>query len=405
MPFAVVAIVLIACVAAVLGHALLRRGAPNEMGPDRDLATYRDQLREVERDAARGLIPATEAETLRAEIGRRLLAADRLQDRAAGSGTQGGRGALVALLALALAGSVALYVGVGVPGLPDLPLAKRIEDNRAARAARPSQAEAEAQMAPEAATEAAPEYLALVAQLRDTVASRPDDLAGHELLARHEAALGLYRAAYAAQGRVIELKGGAADATDFAALGELMILAAGGYASPEAEAAILAALNIDPREPRARYFAGLTMAQTGRPDVAYDFWAALWREGPADAPWMAPIAEFLPEVAAGAGRDLPDGFGEAAALPGPDRAAVEAAQDMSDADRQAMIEGMVARLAERIDAGGAGLDEHLRLIRAYGVLDRPDAARAAIAAARAAFPGQADASRIDAAARDAGLSE
>src|SRR6185312_6935910 len=56
---------------------LLAKGA--RPAPERsqfDRAVYRDQLRELERDAARGLIGPREAATARLEIERRLLAAE-----------------------------------------------------------------------------------------------------------------------------------------------------------------------------------------------------------------------------------------------------------------------------------------------------------------------------------------
>jgi len=53
-----------------------RRRAPAAGG--HDVAVYRDQLAEIDRDAAAGLISKTDAETARIEISRRLLrAADR----------------------------------------------------------------------------------------------------------------------------------------------------------------------------------------------------------------------------------------------------------------------------------------------------------------------------------------
>ena len=44
-----------------------------EQPSSHDLEVYRDQLAELDRDAARGLIGAAEAEEARAEIARRIL--------------------------------------------------------------------------------------------------------------------------------------------------------------------------------------------------------------------------------------------------------------------------------------------------------------------------------------------
>ena len=66
--------------AAVLWPFL--RGTARDVAPAAayDLEVYRDQLSEIERDAANGLVGPAEAEEARAEIGRRIL-------RAAGAGT------------------------------------------------------------------------------------------------------------------------------------------------------------------------------------------------------------------------------------------------------------------------------------------------------------------------------
>ena len=57
---------------AVLVPLARRRRTPSEPAAH-DLEVYRDQLAELDRDAARGLIGAAEAEEARAEIGRRIL--------------------------------------------------------------------------------------------------------------------------------------------------------------------------------------------------------------------------------------------------------------------------------------------------------------------------------------------
>lgn len=79
------------------------------------------------------------------------------------------------------------------------------------------------------------------------------------------------------------------------------------------------------------------------------------------------------------------------ALPGPDSDDVAAAQDLAPADRAAMIQGMVGRLAERLRDQGGSVEEWLRLISSYGVMGRSDEAAAAYAAARRDFEGDAEA--------------
>jgi cytochrome c-type biogenesis protein CcmH len=101
-----------------------------------------------------------------------------------------------------------------------------------------------------------PEREALVAQLRTIMEQRPDDAQGMALLASNEAALGNFRAARIAQERLIEILGEDAEGAHFIDLAEMMILAAGGYVSPEAEAALSRGLEMEPRNGTARYYAG-----------------------------------------------------------------------------------------------------------------------------------------------------
>ncbi|MBD3765724.1 MAG: c-type cytochrome biogenesis protein CcmI, partial [Rhodobacterales bacterium] len=82
-----------AAVAGLLALAMLRARAAAEPAAAYDLRVYRDQMAEIDRDLARGVIAPEDAERLRAEIGRRLLDADRALARATGGagGTTGGR--------------------------------------------------------------------------------------------------------------------------------------------------------------------------------------------------------------------------------------------------------------------------------------------------------------------------
>ena len=71
-----------------------------------------------------------------------------------------------------------------------------------------------------------------------------------------------------------------------------------------------------------------------------------------------------------------------------------------------MIENMVQGLAERLDSNGGSIDEWLRLLNAYGVLGKKDAAAAAVAKARTAFKDDTAAlDRIAAVAKKLGLPE
>ena len=406
--FWIVAVAMGLVVSALLALALLR--GQRETGPAEafDIQVYRDQLAEIERDLARGVIPAEEADRLRTEVSRRLLAADAKAQASVAerSGRGAGSGVLAGLVVLLVAGGgTAMYSRIGAPGYPDLPLQARIEAAEEARANRPSQADAEASIPAAPPPEVSPEYAELVTRLRETVATRPDDLQGQRLLARTEAAMGNYIAAYKAQERILGLKGDAATAADYADLADMMVLAAGGYVSPEAQIALEAALARDAQNGVARYYGGLMMAQTGRPDIAFRLWDRLLRESPADAPWVPPVRAQIEEMAFRAGvgdYTLPAASG----APGPTAADIEAAGDMTPEERMQMIGGMVDRLSERLATEGGPPEEWARLINALGVLGQTDRARAIWDEARGVFASMPEALQaVDAAAAAAGLSE
>lgn len=368
-----------------------------------DLAVYRDQLAEVERDLARGTLAGPEAVRLRLEVQRRMLDADRMprHDQTAQSGRTFAVALTVILLTLGAGGW--LYVTLGVPGYPDLPLSQRLAVADQAYQQRPSQDEAEAAQPPYVQpADVDPARAAMVDKLRTAVASRPDDLLGHTLLAQNEAALGNYAAARKAQEVVVALKGDTVTGEDLSFLARLMVSAAGGIVTPQAEKALIACLKLDPRNGWARFFSGLMFAEIGRPDRTFGLWQPLLDEGPADAPWIPTIRDRIADVAAAAGVNytLP------AALPGPDAATVAAASDMTAQDRQAMIKTMVAGLEQRLSSVGGTVEEWARLITSLGVLQETDRAKAAYENAHAVFAGKpGELAALHAAAVQAGIAQ
>jgi cytochrome c-type biogenesis protein CcmH len=168
-----------------------------------------------------------------------------------------------------------------------------------------------------------------------------------------------------------------------------MIVAAGGAVSPEAEAQLALALQKDPGHGPARYYTGLMMAQLGRPDRAFVLWRQLLDDGPADAPWTAPIRAEIEALADAAGirYSLPQ-------PPGPDAEAMAAAAEMTEAERQAMIAGMVGGLEERLLSAGGTAEEWARLITSLRVLGEEERAVAALSAARAVLAQDAEALKV-----------
>jgi cytochrome c-type biogenesis protein CcmH len=312
------------------------------------------------------------------EVSRRLLAADRAGGQVAVPGP--GQGILLGLIGVVLVGSFALYDRLGAPGYPDMGLAERIAMADQARLNRPDQAAAEAALGPATDAVIEPELKDLMEKLRAAVKANPDDLQGQAYLAQYEAEIGNYRAAAVAQGHVVRLKGNTAGVQDQMVLADLLIRAAEGYISPEAEAALTAVLTADPENGLARYYSGLLLAQTGRPDLGFELWRRLVETSDPDAAWMPPLQAGIAGLAELAGVNY-----DAPAATGPDQSAVDAAAGMSDADRQAMIGGMVEQLAERLATEGGTGAEWARLITSLGVLGQTDRARAIWSEAQTVF--------------------
>lgn len=399
---------LIALLASLFVLALLRGRDTGVSAAEFDLQLYRDQLEGVEHDLERGVVSKSEAARIKVEVSRRLLDADKAAQAAAAvsAAPRGVTYTAIVASGLVLVGSVAVYLTIGAPGYPDLPLQLRIDNAESMRQERPEQTEAEASM-PANTNVADPRHEELVEKLRVAVADRPDDLKGHQLLAGNEAALGNYINAYRAHIKVVELKGDAANARDLADLADLMIMAAGGYVSPEAETALHRALEINPNEGKARYYTGLMFAQNNRPDMAFRLWRDLLDQSAPSDPWVGPIRGQIEEAAAWAGVDYTlSAASSAPALAGPDADAVAAASEMSADERQDMIGNMVSQLSERLASEGGTAKEWAQLIGALGVLGEADRARAIWNEAQGVFAADEQAlALIRAAAERTGVTE
>jgi len=335
----------------------------DDQDAETDIQVYRAQLADVDRDIERGVMSPEEGDASRVEISRRILAADKTAKsrlRETGGPQTATMGAILAVVIVVGAG--VMYLNTGAIGYPDIPHAARIAAADEARANRPDQITIETGLDLPRPTANA-EHLSLVNQLRDAVAANPTDARGLELLVRHERALGNYRSAYLAQDQLNTIKGDAVTAEDHVAVADLMILAANGTVSPEAEAALLRALEIEPQNGTAVYYSGLLFAQIGRPDMAYRAWYALERASDPDAPWMPPIRAQIQRVADLAGET----YTPPAGTRGPDAADIENAAALTVEERAAMIEGMVNTLSNRIATEGGTPTEWAQLITAHSV--------------------------------------
>lgn len=391
--FWAVAASLAAVVVAVLVSALRRE--PDALGTaGANLAVYRDQLAEIERDLARGTIGADEAARLRAEVGKRVLEADRAQavERPQSLGGPRRIAAAVALV-LTLPAALAAYWVLGAPGYPDMALGQRLADLDAGIAGRPSQ---EAELL----SLKTPRDGALDQQLAGELAKLSDPTELRSLFRKHFEA-GELQAAIRTHERLLAVEGDGAASADHANLALALVAEAQGYVSPEAEKELRASLQKDMTNELARYLVGEMFLQGGRYDQAFKFWRPLAESGDPKAPWTQSIRDRIEEVAglAGVRYSLPGGDAK-----GPSAQDMAAAQDMTPEERQQMIEGMVAQLSDRLATDGGTVEEWNRLIRSLTVLDRKAEAQKIYDEAKVKFAGQsAELSFLKQAAVESGL--
>ena len=359
-----------------------RRRAPAAAG--HDVAVYRDQLAEIDRDATSGLISVSDADTARIEISRRLLrAADRESEAAPLVGsTLRRRVAALAALVLLPAVAVALYVTLGSPDLPAAPLAGRAQ-------------------APSASQSVA----SLVSQVEAHIERNPDDGRGWGVLAPVYLRLGRYDDAVEARARALALNGETADRQ--ADLGEAKVAAANGIVTAEARQAFDRALALDPQLLKAKFYLGLAAEQDGKREEAASIWRAMLANAPADAPWIESVREALARIGAPAvAPEQKTGAAPAvsSAQPGPSADDMAAAATLTPQQRQEMVSGMVSRLADRLKTDGSDVEGWLRLMRAYVVLGERDRAIAATVDARRALAGDVDKlRRVDELAKGLGI--
>ncbi|MFZ9198455.1 MAG: c-type cytochrome biogenesis protein CcmI [Paracoccaceae bacterium] len=376
--FWLIAAALTGMVLLVMVQALRRGGDTDDEHPD--LKVYRDQLAEVDRDMARGTLSEDEAQRLRIEVSRRLLEADRALQRETVAGPRGNLIWAGAVVMAFLGGALWLYDRLGAPGYADLPLATRIAAADQALQERPSQAATLAILPAIPPVDPGEEFNDLMVKLRAAVAQRPNDVMGLELLARNESALANYQAAYEAQTKLLTVLADAATPDQRLFAAQILIAQAQGYVSPEAETYLIDVLRRAPDHGMARYLTGLMFAQNGRPDRAFELWQPLILEGPEDAPWVQAARADIETAAALAGIPF-----QMPHMPGPSAEDMAAAGVMTAEDRQAMIEGMVGQLEARLLAEGGSVEEWLRLINAFKVLNQTERGTAALRAAEAAL--------------------
>ena len=354
----------------------LSRRPPGADASSHDATVYEHQLRDLAREREHGAIAEGEADALRTEIARRLLAAadaSAITPSSAGAATWRRRAVTITVVVALPLAALGAYLALGSPNLPGAPLAARNTP----------------------AGDAAP-ITELIARVEGHLEKNPDDGRGWEVLAPVYTSLGRFADAAKARRNVIRLSG--ANAQREADLGEAVINASNGIVTAEAKQAFDRALAHDPKDAKARFFLGLAAEQDGRRDDALTAWRDLLADATSDAPWAGAVRDAIARL---------DPAGSAPSRDpqaGPSNEDVAAASSLDPKQRDEMIRGMVDRLSSRLKQDGSDLDGWLRLIRSYTVLGDANKARAAATDARRSLANDTEKlRRIDDLSRALGL--
>jgi cytochrome c-type biogenesis protein CcmH len=232
-------------------------------------------------------------------------------------------------------------------------------------------------------------------QLRAAAAASPGDAQGWAALGFALFSRGRYQEAAEAYGRATEIDSDAG--VLFSALGEALLYAeeAGAAGSepmpPAAAAAFERAVELDPDDPRARYFLAVKKDRAGDHEGALGDWLDLLADSPPGAPWEGELVQAIERLGAAEGIAVEERIAAAmaergAAAGGPSPAEIEAAQAMSREDREAMVEGMVERLKTRLQDEPGDLNGWVMLMRSRVNLGEADKAKSALERAIAANP-------------------
>lgn len=406
---------MVAVAAAVLTVPLVRRQEARADARMATIAVLKDQLADVDVQLAAGTIPPADAEGLRIEIKRRMLAAGHIvEDAAKPMGSRALAGVAIGLAALVALAAGGLYSSMGKPEIGSTAVAGT----------------------PPVANPQAAEVAGLITALEAKMAANPNDPIGWRMLGWSYFQTERFADAAAAYGKAVALDPQGEGYQS--AYGEALTLAANGDVTSDARQAFEKAVVRDRNDARARFFIGQAKQQGGDARGAIDDWLVLLGDSASDAPWVpqlrtsieaaakaagldvgprlaavkqpasggatvsAPPMAGLAGVAAGAAAGVGGGVGGGA--PGPSAGQVADAAGMAPDDRQAMITGMVDRLAARLADNPRDEAGWLRLIRARAVLGDTAATAKARDDALKAFNGDAAAAaRIRTASKEAGV--
>ena len=373
MVFWILVAVLVAGVTLAIIRPLLRAPEPAPATAEADIAVYKDQLKEIAADEARGTLASGEAESARTEIARRLLRVTQENTKSSTASRASAVNRFIVPVSLATAAalpvvSLGLYLAYGKPGLPAQPLSERLA---------------------EANTSSSPNDL--IAKVEQRLREHPEDGRGWDVIAPVYYAMGRYPDAADAYQKALRLVGETPKRLQ--GFANARIRMENGIVPDDARKALQRILALDPKAIEPKIWLALAKEQDGHLTEAAADYKDLITTAPNDAPWrpvlLQRLAKIDPKSAEAFANAQPRATdkGPAAASGVPSGPGAAAVMNMKPEERQAFITQMVDNLAARLKANGGDVEGWVRLIRAYQVLGRRDDAVKALGDARASLKG------------------
>lgn len=313
---------------------------------------YKDQLRALETEVANGVMDTAEAGEAKIEISRRMLSAAQVSANLKSSRSPSklaGRAAVVlsgAMVTIALG----FYLVLGSPNLVGQPISARAQS-----------------------LDEAKELPALVARVEAHLLENPKDGQGWDIIA--PAYLRLRKFSEAARAYEFAIKLVGPSAARYGGMAEAIVRIQNGIVSERARIAFQKAQKLDPKLIRPRYFLAIAKEQDGEWAEAAKRWQVLLDEAPKQANWRPLLISHLKksQIQMNSG------------MKGPTAEDIKAAAELSDRDRLAMVNQMVARLHIRLNKNGKDLKGWLRLVRSYSVMGMRNEAKEAVEKATKIF--------------------
>ena len=239
-----------------------------------DANIFKDQLKAIDRELDEGQIEDKDAQSARIEISRQIIESSDKADKSPSFSAEGRELSRTSAIALALVVpllAIGLYLKIGNPELPDLPLEARLQktpqENRIA---------------------------SLIARAEQRLAKHPDDARGWDIMGPIYLRNDMYGKAKTAYENAIRLQ--KPTAKRMAGLAEAMILGNGGIVSDEVLPILRQAIKMDDNLPKPRFWMGLFHEQTGNLSKANSTYSVLLKETYEGLPWRSTVEARLDGV-------------------------------------------------------------------------------------------------------------